>query len=80
MAEIDTRCAEQPTEMDWAGDTDYTSPQGLHVGCHYCGGRHVAEYHHEGRYGEGHIYAVVCTDPVANRLGVIDYYTTEALV
>jgi hypothetical protein len=44
--------------------------------CHYCGERHPAEYDHEGRYGEGPIYAVVCP---TDRLGVIDYYTKEAL-
>jgi hypothetical protein len=38
--------------------------------CDECGDRHVAEYSHEGRFGEGAIYAVVCGD-------LTDYYTTE---
>jgi hypothetical protein len=45
-----------------------------HVICDECGERHVAEYSHEGRFGEGPIYAVVC----ANQL--TDYYTAERLV
>jgi hypothetical protein len=42
--------------------------------CHECGERHVAEYSHEGRFGEGPIFAVVC--PVDY---LTDYYTTEGL-
>ena len=57
----------------------YTRRPSFAVVCHYCGQRHTAEPSHMGRYGEGQIYAVVCPDPVANRLGVIDYYTGESL-
>lgn len=46
----------------------------LYVFCENCGNDHVAEYSHEGRYGEGPIYAVVCD---ADNL--TDYYTTYAI-
>lgn len=39
--------------------------------CQQCGNRHEAEYSHEGRFGEGPIFAVICDD------GLTDYYTTE---
>lgn len=48
-----------------------TTPSNGTVICDQCGARHVAEYSHEGRYGEGHIYAVVCDDDLT------DYYTEE---
>jgi len=42
--------------------------------CDGCGGRHTASYSHQGRWGQGAIYAVVCpTD------GLTTYVTTEAL-
>lgn len=44
------------------------------VTCHECGRTHPAEYSHEGRYGEGPIYAVVCD---ADHL--TDYYTAYAV-
>lgn len=42
--------------------------------CQTCGSLHVAEYSHEGQWGQGPIYAVVC--PEGN---LVDYYTTEGL-
>jgi hypothetical protein len=44
------------------------------VVCFQCEARHEAEYSHEGRFGEGPIYAVVCTED-----GLTDYYTTEVV-
>lgn len=38
--------------------------------CDECGERHVAEYSHEGRWGQGAIFAVVCGD-------LTDYYAAE---
>lgn len=43
------------------------------VTCWHCEQPHEAEYSHEGRFGEGPIFAVVCTVD-----GLTDYYTTEA--
>ena len=42
--------------------------------CHECGEEHPAHYDHEGRWGEGPIYVVICSD------GLADYYTTELLI
>lgn len=47
----------------------------LYITCDYCGERHVAEYSHEGRFGEGPIYAVVCF--ATDFVGFTDYYTGE---
>lgn len=44
------------------------------VRCYTCGESHPAEPSHVGRFGEGQIYAVVCTADY-----LTDYYTTEAL-
>lgn len=44
------------------------------VSCERCGEAHPAEYSHEGRYGEGHVYAVTCTADL-----LTDYYTEEGL-
>lgn len=40
------------------------------VNCDECGERHIAEYSHEGDFGQGSIFAVVCND-------YTDYYTEE---
>lgn len=48
-------------------------PATINVACFECHETHVGEYSHEGRYGEGPIYAVVCT-----RDHLTDYYTREA--
>jgi hypothetical protein len=40
--------------------------------CDACGRPHPAEFSHQGRFGEGPIYAVVCT-----RDYLTDYYTGE---
>jgi hypothetical protein len=40
------------------------------VTCDECGATHIAEYSHEGQFGQGPIYAVVCGD-------LTDYYTGE---
>lgn len=45
-----------------------------HVQCQECGANHEANYSHEGRFGEGPIYAVICTVD-----GLTDYYTTEVV-
>ena len=45
-----------------------------YVRCHECNGAHAATYSHEGRFGEGAIYAVVCPED-----GLTGYYTSEAL-
>lgn len=41
--------------------------------CDTCEKVHPAEYSHEGRFGQGAIYAVVCDD------GLTDYYTAERI-
>lgn len=43
--------------------------------CQRCGKTHEAEYSHEGRFNEGPIFAVVCTDD-----HLTDYYTEEGLL
>ena len=40
------------------------------VQCDECSGVHEAEYSHDGRFGEGPVYVVVCG-------GFTDYYTFE---
>lgn len=45
-----------------------------HVICNQCEQQHEAEYHHEGSFGEGPIFIVIC-----ERDGLADYYTTEGL-
>lgn len=50
------------------------SPYAGQILCQSCGEPHPAEYSHEGRYGEGPIYAVVCTVD-----WLTDYYTSELL-
>lgn len=52
-------------------DTD--EPTRGPVTCWTCGAPHPAEYSHEGRHGEGPIFAVVCTVD-----HLTDYYTNEA--
>lgn len=42
------------------------------VECQDCGQRHVAEYHHEGRFNEGPVFAVVCGP-------YIEMYTSEVV-
>jgi len=62
---------------------DDTIPQvGRLETCERCGARdHEAVYSHEGRYGEGPIYAVVCTGgPEAEADWLTDYYTLEVVV
>jgi hypothetical protein len=44
------------------------------VTCQECGQVHIAEYSHEGRFNEGPIYAVVCTQD-----NLTDYYTSEVV-
>lgn len=46
------------------------TPANGHVICDECGERHVAEYSHEGQFGQGAIFAVVCGE-------FTDYYTGE---
>ena len=60
-----------------ATNLDTTAGAAYRVICDYCGNRHAAEYSHEGKFGEGRIYAVVC--PEESR-SVVDYYTAAALV
>jgi len=43
--------------------------------CDECGQLHEATYSHEGQWGEGPIYAVVCTQD-----WLTSYYTAEGLV
>lgn len=54
--------------------TNTEKPRKETVVCYECGGKHEATYSHEGRFGEGPIYAVVCTVD-----WLTDYYTVEAL-
>jgi len=49
-------------------------PRQLLGGCDGCGQYHAASYSHEGHYGEGPVYAVVC--PVDH---LTTYVTTEGL-
>lgn len=42
------------------------------VTCHDCGQVHPAEPHHQGRFGEGQVYAVVCGE-------FIEFYTQEVV-
>lgn len=46
---------------------------GHHVMCDECNQAHPAEYSHEGRFGEGHVYIVMCGE-------FADYYLTERLI
>ena len=62
--------------LDWLIAQGATA---LTVTCEFCGATHPAEYSHEGQYGEGPIYAVVCPAGPADRGWVTDYYTAEAL-
>lgn len=55
--------------------TDDTLPDTIVVVCHECGAEHLGTYSHLGQYGEGPIYAVVCTAD-----DLTDYYTLEAAV
>lgn len=49
--------------------------------CDQCGQRHTGEYDHDGHFGEGPIYAVICdADPAEWLMGITDYYTLEAAV
>lgn len=43
--------------------------------CDECGEPHPAHYSHEGQFGEGAIYAVVCTADL-----LTDYYTESRLL
>lgn len=45
------------------------------IQCDRCPDIHPAHYSHEGRFGEGPIYAVVCTAD-----GLTDYWTSELLM
>lgn len=56
--------------------------------CEYCGKFHRAEYHHDGSYGEGPIYAVWAIDCPRHDLWLrpsdgtpyeVDYFTKEGL-
>lgn len=48
------------------------TPQTIRVQCHQCGQEHEGQHHHEGRFGEGPIYIVICEAD-----GLADYYTLE---
>jgi hypothetical protein len=49
-----------------------SSPEIITVQCDTCGERHEGSYSHEGRFGEGAIFEIVCpTD------GLSDFYTRE---
>lgn len=41
-----------------------------------CGKAHVAEYHHDGQYGEGRVFIVYCT---TRNDGLADFYTEEVV-
>lgn len=47
-------------------------PECLSVQCQECPERHPATYSHEGQFGQGPIYAVVCGE-------LTDYYTSEVV-
>lgn len=52
------------------------SPAPAHTAyCDGCSQIHPAEYSHEGRFGEGAIFAVVCGVD-----GLTSYHTTEGLI
>jgi hypothetical protein len=55
--------------------TPATVPAPGKVVCETCEQQHVATYSHEGRFGEGPIFEVVC--PVD---GLSDFYTSLALL
>lgn len=44
--------------------------------CDECGGEHAAEYSHQGEWGQGAIYSVVCTGTDEWLTG---YYTSEVI-
>lgn len=50
-------------------------PEQVVIGCYHCPDEHEGNYSHDGRFGEGPIYAVVCT---VDHLTA--YYTLEAAV
>lgn len=47
-----------PAGHRWAGYVAEPAPGT--VDCDECGERHVAEYSHEGQWGQGAVFAVVC--------------------
>lgn len=65
--ELEAALSAAPTLLDEGG-------QKLTGECDGCGGTHEATYSHEGRFGEGPVYAVVCP---ADHLTT--YVTTEGL-
>lgn len=42
--------------------------------CFTCDRWHEAHYHHDGQYGEGPIFIVICEED-----GLADYYTNEVV-
>lgn len=61
-----------------AGRPDEIPQVGRLSVCDYCGStEHQAVYSHEGRWGQGPIYAVVCTEDQEWRTA---YYTLEVVV
>jgi hypothetical protein len=50
-------------------------PRNGHVICDQCGGRHVAEFSHIGDFGQGPIFAVVCTED-----DLTDYYRESRVI
>lgn len=50
-------------------------PAEITVTCDHCGEQHPGNYSHEGRFGEGAIYEVVCTKDWMS-----DYYTAERAI
>lgn len=64
---------EHTTDCDlvvYRDDVHTCDCQPLEVQCQQCEEWHPAEYSHEGRFGEGPIFAVVCGE-------FTDYYTDE---
>ena len=59
-------------ELSLTLPTRPTEAPKLAAQCLECGDWHEAEYSHEGRFGEGPIYAVVCTVDY-----LTSYYTGE---
>ena len=62
------------TSKDHLGRQPVEIITGGSVQCFECGAWHEAEYSHDGRFGEGPIYAVTCTDGL-----LTSYYTSEVV-
>lgn len=72
------RSARDAAAMLNAGAAVRSLPAIIVDACDECGEKHEAGYSHEGRFGEGPIFAVYCDAPSGQYAG--DYYTSERVL